>query len=428
MSSSFTIHREILPSGLRLLVLPMPGTSTVTFFVVVRTGARHEGSAVFGISHFLEHLFFKGSKKRPTTKSISEAIDGVGGELNAFTSKEWTAFYAKAASRHVALLVDVISDMLLHPLLDPAEMNRERGVIIEEINMYEDTPMQSIGEFFEETLFGAHALAHPIVGTKEVIAHVPRETIDRYRRRQYRAGSVVACLAGDVEPATGTRLLSRALSSLERGRALAPRPFRRSFGATRVRVKEKATDQAHVVIGAPAVHFLHRDRAAADLTAVILGGGMSSRLFLEVRERRGLAYAIHTMPEHFVDTGYLATQSGVDAQKVLEACRVIVREHVRLGERRLSAAELAKAREFTRGKLLLALEASEHVAQYVSLQEVLLDRILTPDAYFRLLEAVVPADVQRVAQAYLHPSKLRLVAIGRELKEQELLKTLSAHA
>ena len=423
--NSFSIHRAKLPSGLRLLTLPLSGTSTVTFFLVVRTGSRHETPELAGVSHFLEHLFFKGSRKRPSTRAISEAIDGVGGEMNAFTSKEWTAFYAKASRRHAELLVDVISDMVLHPLLDAKELDRERGVVIEEINMYEDTPMKSVGEYFEETLFGRHALAHPIIGRKENLSRFPREEILRYLKRQYRAQSAVACLAGDVDPADGIALLRRALRTFPGGRAAPPTSFRRSFGRERLRVKEKKTDQTHVVIGAPGVPFLHRDRPVFDLASAILGGGMSSRLFLEVRERRGLAYAVRTSPEYFVDAGYVATQAGVDTGKLLAACRVILREHARLRDTKPSHTELKKAREFVKGKLFLSLEASDDVAQFAALQEILLDRILTPDDIFRLLDAVEPSDVQRAAKRAFAARQFRLVAIGPSLPERELARVLS---
>lgn len=419
------LHRAVTPAGLRLLVVPLRGTSAVTFFLVVRTGSRNEEPEGWGISHFLEHLVFKGSQKRPTTRAISEAIDGVGGEMNAFTSKEWTAFYAKAASHHVELLLDVVSDMVLRPLLRAEDIERERGVILEEINMYEDTPVRSIADTFEETLFGRHPLAHQITGAKEVIRTVPRATLLRYLARQYRARSAVAALAGNVEPKRGLSLLRKALRAFPVGRAAAAQPFARQFGRSRVRVKAKKTDQSHLVIGAPAVPFLHPDRPAVDLAAAILGGGMSSRLFLEVREKRGLAYAIRTSPEHMVDTGYVATQAGVETKKLREACRVIVREHQRLGARRVSDAELTKAREYLKGKLLLSLEASDEVAQFVGLQEVLLSRILTPDAIFRLLDAVTPADIQRVARQYLSPRRLRLVAVGPELDARALERVLA---
>lgn len=420
----FAIHRGTLSSGLRTLILPMPGTSAVTFFLVVGTGSRHESPAIAGLSHFLEHLFFKGSKRRPTARAISEAVDGIGGEMNAFTSKEWTAFYAKAAHRHAESIVDVMSDMVLHPLLDPTEIDRERGVIIEEINMYEDTPMKNIGELFEETLFGTHALAHPIIGTKENIAHLPRATIVRYLRRQYRAGSAVACLAGNIDPAEGELLLRRLLKAFPRGRAQKADAFRRRFGRDRVRSRQKKTDQMHVVIGAPGVHVRHKDRPVLDLLAAVLGGGMSSRLFIEVRERRGLAYSIRTLPEYFVDAGYVATQAGVDTGKFREACRVIIQEYEKLRTRPVPRAELHKAREFVKGRLLLALETSDEAAQFSALQEVLLGRILTPDDIFRLLDVVRPADIQRAAKTYLRPDRLRVVTIGPAAEQGDLLTIL----
>ncbi len=419
------LHRAVTPSGLRLLVAPLRGTSAVTFLLAVRTGSRNETPEIHGVSHFIEHLFFKGSKKRPNARAIAEAIDRVGGELNAFTSKEWTAFYAKAASQHAALIVDVISDMVLRPLMREADIQRERGVVIEEINMYEDTPMRSVGEFFEETLYGRHPLAHQITGPKAVIASVPRGAILKYLARQYRARSAVACLAGDVEPKRGLSLLRAALRPFPAGRAAAAAPFARNFGRDRVRVKTKKTDQTHVIIGAPGVHFLHPDRPALDLLSAILGGGMSSRLFLEVRERRGLAYAVRTSPEHCADTGYVATQAGVDSKKLGEACAVIVQEHGRIREQRVGVGELKKAREFVKGKLLLGLEASDEVAQFLTLQEVMTNRILMPDDVFRLLDAVTPADIRRVARQYLRPDRLRLVAIGPELRERELQSVLT---
>lgn len=419
-ASSFPVHRGCLKNGLRTLVIPMAGTSAVSFFLAVRTGSRNETADSTGLSHFLEHLFFKGSKKRPSTREISEVIDGVGGEMNAFTGKEATAFYAKAAYRHADLVVDVISDMVLHPLLDPKEIDRERGVIIEEMNMYEDTPMRTIGELFEETVFGPHALARPIIGTKEVIRRVPRTTILRYLRAQYRAETAVACLAGNIDPADGETVLKRALGKFPAGKAKLPVRFQRTYGRERVRVKEKKTDQTHVMIGAPGVHYLHEDRPALDLLATILGGGMSSRLFIEVRERRGLAYSVRTMTDHFVDAGTIATQAGVDTGKFLDACRVVVAEYGKLRARKVVASELEKAREFIKGKLLLGLETADETAQFAVGQEVLLNRIVTPEEIFRLLDAVKPQDIQRVARQYLKPDALRLVTIGPGAPHAEL--------
>ncbi len=406
------IHRETMPTGLRLVVVPMEGTSTVSLMIIVGTGSRHEVSRESGISHFLEHIFFKGSKKRPTTRHIAEAIDRVGGEFNAFTSKEVTAFWAKAGARHAALLVDVISDMLIQPLFDPTEIDRERGVITEEINMYEDTPLQSIDEFAEEVLYANHPLGRQIIGTKESIARLPRSAFLRYVGRQYSVRNAVACLAGNVGAAEGLALLKTALAAFPKGRPATPKPFQGEWGKRRVAVKEKQTDQAHVIVASPGVSYTHPDRTAVDLLTSILGGSMSSRLFLEVRERRGLAYSVRTGPQRFTDVGHVATQAGVDPGKMPQAVRVILREYAKMRTTLVSRTELAKARDNAKGRLLLKLESSEEVAQFAAGQEALTRRILTVEDVFARLDAVTPQDIRRVARACLAPRAVRIIAIA----------------
>ncbi len=408
----FDIHRGTARGGLRLLVVPMTGTSTVTFMVSVRTGSRNERPEEAGISHFLEHLFFKGSRKRPTHREISEALDRIGGEFNAFTSKETTSYYAKASAEHAELIVDVIGDMLLHPLFDAAEIERERGVVIEEMNMYEDTPLQSIDEFAEETLYGTHPLARKIIGTKNVIARVSRAAILSYVRRQYGVRNTVACLTGNVSPDAGMTLLARAFNAFPRARPRLPRRFSGTWGRHRVAVKEKKTDQAHVIVATPGVSYLHPDRTAVDVLSTILGAGMSSRLFIEVRERRGLSYSVRTTPQHFTDIGHVSTQMGVDPGKLAEAVKVILREYGKIRDTRVGVGELQKAQENMKGRLLMHLEASDEVAQFAAGQEVLQGRILTVDEVFKRIDAITARDVQRVAQAYLASRGIRIAAIA----------------
>jgi predicted Zn-dependent peptidase len=423
-SELFPIHRKTLPSGLRLLVVPTEGTGAVTLFITVRTGSRNEVPREMGISHFLEHLFFKGSKKRPTTRMISESLDQVGGDFNAFTSKEMTAFWAKSASQHAALLLDVLGDMLLHPLFDPKEIDRERGVITEEMNMYEDTPLQSIDEHFEELLFGSHPLGRKIIGTKEIIARLPRSAFLRYIGAQYGTKNTVVCLAGNISADEGFRLLADMLGKFPKGHPAAPAPFKSAWGKKRVAVREKKTDQAHMIVGGRGLSYLHPDRTVADVLASILGGSMSSRLFIEVRERRGLAYSVRTQAEHFTDTGYVGTQAGVDPGKLEAALRVILREYAKIRDKDVPAAELLKAKEGLKGRLLLRLESSDAVAQFVAGQELLTDRILTIDDVFARIEAVTARDIRRVAKQLLAPSALRIAAIAPNARAARLEKLL----
>jgi predicted Zn-dependent peptidase len=379
--------------------------------IIVGTGSRYEVPAEFGVSHFLEHLFFKGSKKRPTTHMISESIDLVGGEFNAFTSKEMTAFWAKAGAQHAALLLDVIGDMLIHPLFDPKEIDRERGVITEEVNMYEDTPREYIDEFSEELLYGGHPLGRQIIGTKESIAHLPRSVFLHYVGQQYTVRNTVACLAGNIRPEQGVRLLTEALRAFPQGNPRRPKRFGGAWNTARVAVKKKKTDQAHVIVASPGVSYTHRDRPAVDLLCAILGGSMSSRLFIEVRERRGLAYSVRTGPQHFTDTGHIATQAGVDPKKLSLTVRVILDEYEKIRTKGIPPTELLKAKENVKGRLLLRLESSDEVAQFVAGQEVLIGRILTVDEVFQRLEAVTPRDIRRVARTYLKPEAIRIAAI-----------------
>lgn len=410
--SLFEIHKDKTASGARLLVLPMKSTGTVTLMVFVGTGSRHERPEQSGVSHFLEHLFFKGSKKRPSTLQISEALDEIGGEFNAFTSKETTAFYAKAAAMHVEVVADVLGDMLLRPLFDPKEINRERGVVIEEMNMYEDTPLESIGENFEHLIFGDHELGRKIIGTKEIISSISRKTIMEYMRRQYTSGNVVVCLAGNVDPNEGMKLLKKQFKNFKAKEGLKANLFNDGFGERKVFFQVKKTDQAHVVIGGRGTSYSHEDRCAVDLLAAILGGSMSSRLFIEVRERRGLCYSVHTGAEHFTDTGYIATQMGVDPANTQKALAVILKETRKIRETPVQKRELQKAKENYKGRMLIRLESSNSVAQFIGGQELLTGRIQNLNDIFKCIDSVTPEDVRRVARKYLAPEFLRVAAIA----------------
>lgn len=422
--SLFEIERVVLPSGLKLIALPMKGTGTATLMVLVGTGSRYENSEESGASHFLEHLFFKGSKKRPTTLQISEALDEVGGEFNAFTSKEMTAFYAKAGAKHSKLLLDVLGDMLINPLFKQTEIDRERGVVIEEMNMYEDSPMDSIGEQFEKQMFGDHELGRKIIGTKEIISTIPKKKIVKYRNQQYGTSNMVVCMAGNIDPRSTIGLLKRQFRDVPQSKPSKAKEFVDAWGTELVSVKVKKTDQAHVIIGGRGTSLTDSDRCATDLLATILGGSMSSRLFIEVRERRGLAYSVHTAAEHFVDTGYIATQIGVDPNKVKDALSVILNEYKKIREVAVSGSELKKAKENIKGHLLIRMESTNAVAQYVGGQEVLTGRILTLDEVFKNFDAVTPKDIQRVAQKYLAPEYLRIAAITPQQIDGELNKML----
>ena len=427
-NSLFDIYQDENRSGLRLIALPMKGTGAVTVMAFVGTGSRYEKLEDAGVSHFLEHLFFKGSKKRPSTLLISEALDEIGGEFNAFTSKEMTAFYAKGGAQHTKLIVDVLGDMLINPLFDPKEINRERGVVIEEMNMYEDTPQEMVGEQFEQQLFGEHELGRKIIGTKEIISSITRKRIVEYRKQQYGADNVVVCIAGNIDPQKGIKLLKNQFKDLPQVQHHKAAEFVDAWGTEVISARNKKTDQAHMIIGGRGVSLTHEDRCATDLLAIILGGSMSSRLFIEVRERRGLAYSVHTISEHFVDTGYIATQIGVDPANDKKATAVILDEYKKIRENLVGKDELRKAKENIKGRLLIRLESSNAVAQFVGGQMMLAGRIQSLSDVLKNFDNVTADDVRRVAQKYLDPAYLRISAISPSTVNGELQDIINKHA
>jgi len=427
-NSLFDIHQDVTRSGLRLIALPMKGTGAVTVMAFIGTGSRYESSEDSGVSHFLEHLFFKGSKKRPSTLLISEALDEIGGEFNAFTSKETTAFYAKGDAQHAKLIIDVLGDMIINPLFDPKEINRERGVVIEEMNMYEDNPQELVGEQFEHQLFGEHDLGRKIIGTKDVINSISRKKIIEYRNRQYVAGNIVICIAGNIDPQKGIKMLRNQFKGLPVTQPQKANDFNNLWGKERISTRNKKTDQAHMIIGGRGVSLTHEDRCAVDLLATILGGSMSSRLFIEVRERRGLAYSVHTMAEHFVDTGYIATQIGVDPSNDKKATAVILDEYKKIRKNLVGKDELRKAKENIKGRLLIRLESSNAVAQFIGGQMVLSGRILSLNEVMSNFDVVTANDVRRVAQKYLDPEYLRISAISPNIVDGELERIFNKHS
>lgn len=419
----FAFHR--LPSGARCMLVPRSETDAATLFVIYPVGSRYETPDVAGVSHFIEHLMFKGTKKRPTTLAISKELDGVGAEYNAFTSKDHTAYYVKVQSHRLTLAVDVLSDMLKHSTFNPKEIDRERTVIAEEINMYEDNPLYSIEDLFETTLFGPrHALGRDVIGTKAVIRSVPRSKILRYRGRFYGANTPTVVVAGKFNSASALKLLSRAFSGARKLRPVTPAPYRRFPAGLRVTVREKKTEQVQLGLGFPGFPHGHRDLPVLTLLAVALGGSMSSRLFIQIRERLGLCYAIRATTSVYTDTGALYVQAGLDRTRLDLAVAAILKELAKVRARGITGNELTRAKDFTRGKLVLDLEDSESLANFYGKQWALTGRVETPQEKLAKLAAVTRADVRRVARVVVARRRLAVAAIGPKLTRAGLLRAV----
>lgn len=403
--------RVVLPSGVRVLTSTMPHTRSVTVGLYFGTGARYESAEQCGVSHFIEHMLFKGCASYPTAEQISETIESVGGVLNAATEKEVTVYWAKVASRHAALAFDLLCDMVQTPVLDPEEIEKEKRVVIDELNSYIDSPSDWVQVLFDDLIWPDQPLGRETVGTRETISAFAREHLRDYVREHYTSRNLVVAVAGDISHESAVAEIKARVGS--NGRA-APQwePATEATGQPRVRLEHKATEQAYLSLGGRALAHRDPDRFALGLTNVVLGEGMSSRLFLEVRERQGLAYDVHSFPVSFHDTGALLVSAGVDPGQLPRALAAVLAEVDRLRQHPVSATELRKAKEFRKGRLLLRLEDSQSVAGWYAGQELLTSEILTVDDVVERIEAVTPDDVLRVAQRVFGASWLNLAVIA----------------
>jgi predicted Zn-dependent peptidase len=403
-------RRETLDNGLRVLAAELPSAQSVAVMIMLAAGSRYETAETNGIAHFSEHMFFKGTERRPSARQIAGEIDAIGGEFNAFTGKEYTTYYVRCGADHRDVALDVLADMLRNSRFAEDEIEREKGVIVEEMNMYFDTPRDFIGGIYEQLLWGDQPLGWDIIGRKETVRAATRDTFMDYLGRWYKPSRMVVGVAGRV----GDGLLERvqeALGDLPDAETGEPAPAEPWLDG-RVRVFTKQSDQAHVCLGVHSYPLEHPDRYALQLLAAALGGGMSSRLFSEVRERRGLAYYVYGLNHSYTDAGTLYAQAGVDIDRIDEAVATIAGELRKVAAEPLPAEELEKARNFVKGRFVLQLESPQGLMLFGLRKEVLERRLPDPDEVVRGLDAVTAEDVSRVAQDLIANERLRLAVIG----------------
>jgi len=404
--------KKVLPNGLTLLMVPIDTASSVTMSIFIKAGSRYEEKKFNGISHFLEHLHFKGSQKYPTAKKLSEIVDSIGGEFNANTGKEHTQYYIRAAYEHLDLVFEVLTDMLQHPLFAEKEINRERGVIIEEINMYKDNPQFSVDALFEETLWPDQALGRDIPGTPEVINAVTRNEILDYREKFYVPGNMIIAVAGNFDLAKLENLVEKHWSKIANKKFGTYKPAIIDQKQPRVSIQNKKTEQAYLMLGFQAYSYRNKRNPALRIMSAVLGGGMSSRLFLRIRERLGLAYYVNTSFNNYLDAGNFAVSAGLKIQNVNQALDVILEELLKVKKEGISKAELAKAKEYIKGKIALAMEDPHDKLEWYLGQEAFNGRIRTVKQTFEELDKVSLEDVAQVASDIIRPQTLNLALIG----------------
>ena len=404
-------EKTTLGNGVRVVTAPMPQVGSVSCFIMLAAGARYETPGSKGIAHFAEHMFFKGTERRPTARTIATEIDAIGGEFNAFTGKELTGYYVKCGSETRDVAFDVLGDMLLNSRFEPAEIEKEKGVILEEMNVYLDTPQRYVGNVYDRLLFADQPLGWDILGTKETIEEATRETFTSYLDTWYRPERMVVGVGGSIGDGLEERL-EELLGSVEPRQTGTAAPVELPPDSSPVALHTKASEQAHLILGVRGYPIGHPNRYALQLLAVVLGGGMSSRLFTEVREKRGLGYYVHAGNSAYTDTGTFYSSAGVDVDRVDEAITTILAEMRKIAAEPVPADELEKARGYAKGRFVLRLESPQGTIQYGLRREVLEGEIEEPDELLRHLDAVTAEDVQRVAQDLFEEKRLYLALVG----------------
>ena len=401
----------------------MPHTQSVCISIFIGVGSRYETEAQAGISHFIEHLCFKGTPKRPTAREISAAIEGIGGILNGGTDKELTVYWCKVAQPHLPLALDVLVDVLLHSKFDPQDIERERQVIIEEINMSKDSPSQQVHLLIDELLWPNHPLGRDIAGNKESVASITRDMMLGYLASQYQPNNTVVAIAGNIQHYDMVTTVSQAFSDWTNQQEHPGYTAYKEQAAQRLRVDTRDTEQAHLCLALPGLSLHHPRRFTLDLLNVILGEGMSSRLFTEIRDRLGLAYSIHSYVDHFLDSGSVTIYAGVESKNLKAVIKAILEQLYQLTEI-VPESELSKAKELAKGRLVLRMEDNRNVAGWMGGQEILTGHILSTDQVVSIIDAITAEELKQLARELIVDSQLRMAVVGPISSDEPLEELL----
>ena len=418
-------EKKVLKNGLRMITVPIQGTEVVTILILVKAGSRYENKKNSGISHFTEHLFFKGTKKRPSSLAIATEIDSVGGELNAFTSKEYTGYFVKISKKYLEKALEVLADILQHSLFRPKDIEKEKPVILQEISMYEDTPIQKIGQLFEETLYNNHPLGQDVLGIKETVLNLKCQDFQNYLAKFYKANNILITLSGGLDkPEKIQRLVEKYFHFPPMKKNPVFKKIIERQIMPQVKLKNQKTEQAHLCVGVRGYNCDSPKRFVVEVISALLGGGMSSRLFEEIREKNSLAYYVKTENQTFKDCGFMYTQAGVDPKNTIKTIQIILKAMVALKDKLVPLKELEKAKEFLKGKIILEIEDSFALAELIGLQALLNKKTRTPKEIFAEIDKVSAEDIRQVAQEIFVDSKLNLAVISPKVNINSLRKIL----
>lgn len=405
--------KTILENGLRVITAPMQGTNTVTVLVLCGTGSDYESREINGISHFLEHMFFKGTSNRPSPDDIKHELDGMGSISNAFTAHELTGYHIKAAKTYLPQSLDLLADIYKNSLLSQDEINRERQVIVEEMHRDRDTPTLYIWWVWENLLYGDQPAGWDVIGEEKIIRALTRENFADYFTHQYVAANTAVVVAGNFDEAEVIERVKTLFSGIRKSPPMRAKPVLKEFAqGPLLKTIYKETDQTHLTIGFHGFDASHPKRYAAEILGTLLGGSWSSRMWDRIREKLGLAYTVMTAHESYSNRGYLVTYAGVDHRNVAETLRAALGEYRKITKEPVSDAELKRVKDYLRGTTLIGLEASNAVASFVGMEEMITGRPLTVEEVFAKLDKITPEDVADVAKEIIRPEKLNLAMIG----------------
>lgn len=408
--------KKTIKNGLRVVLVPKDSSPATTVLVLVEAGSKYETKKINGLSHFLEHMVFKGTTKRPTALDISKELDGLGAEYNAFTSQEYTGYFAKVANEHSEKALDIISDMYVNPLFDTKEIEKEKGVVIEELNMYEDTPQRKVSDLFMDLLYGDQPAGWDIGGTKETVRGLTREEILDYRGKHYVSESTLIVVAGNLEKlGSEKQILSKIekyFTGISTNKKEGKEKTAESQKKPEILVRFKESDQTHLILGVRAFDLFDKRKYALDILADVLGGGMSSRLFQKVREELGAAYYVRAGADLFTDHGFLAVAVGAEHSKLEMVIKAILEELKKVADGDFSEKDLQHGKDHMLGRLMLGLETSDALALFYGGQEILEKELKTPDEAAKKISAVTRREVIAIAKEIFRNEKLNLALIG----------------
>lgn len=414
-----------LQNGLRIITHKVSGLKSLTCLILVGAGSRYEDKNINGISHFLEHMFFKGAMRYKNALEVSEKIDSIGGEFNAFTGKQYAGYFVKVASEKLEIAVDVLSDMLINSKFNEDDIDREREVIHEEYKMYQDTPSYQVGWDFERLIYGDQPMGYDQLGSPEFLKKVKRENLLTYHKKLYTADNTVISIVGDVDESKAVKLCEKLFQFKDLKKSDDFAELKKNDSKEKIIIRKKYTKQGHLVIGFEGYSESSKDSMAMKVLSIILGGNMSSRMFLGVREKKGLAYHITTNTDDYTDTGLISTRAGIDTDRVEEAIKAMIFEYKDLRDQGLTEAELNKAKSCLKGKILLRLEDSEEFAHLLGKFELLYGDFKTPEAILAEIDKVTVDDINRITKEIFKQENIKCALIGPfEVDEKEKLENL----